>query len=79
MEKKRRINLKRKFDLLRQELTSLGHSDKAPKVQILNEAIRECQELKAKENELILEKQAVLIAQEALKSKINALQGKLYC
>ncbi|XP_030386554.1 myc protein [Scaptodrosophila lebanonensis] len=66
MERQRRIGLKNLFEALKKQIPSIKDKERAPKVNILREAAKLCEQLTREEHELSLQRQFL---QEKLKRR----------
>ena len=78
MERKRRVDLKRAFDVLKVCLPELAESDKASKLMILDAATGFCRRLKSKELGLSSERDREQKKNLLLKKKLQHMKLPRY-
>ena len=73
LERKRRIDLKRSFERLRECVPNLEREEKAPKVVVLKKALMHILALKNEEKELAEQKRILQIENQELTARIKKM------
>lgn len=74
MERQRRIGLKNLFEALKRQIPSIKDKDRAPKVNILREAAKLCEQLTREENQAQTMKQQLLMQLQRRQAHLKMLK-----